>query len=504
MHNGCPPEAAPGTKLLILPSQPGSGAPVDYPAAGFLVRGNRIKTDCFRFQTRAGGAGLIDVVRPDSKSLDVKLRAAPKTQKLLRSIEWVEFQKVQAEFEQFLFEKTACKCICIFTSRTPRQRFGAGYERQLQGFWVECLKGSSYKAFTAREEQRTFKPFSRRAPQPPTTADAESTSAEDGVPKATRAAGTTGQMGVIPLYPGMRLSIHWGATAVYPGGSSSDHTYSRQTVGGSTFMPIHTREGAEVLGAGWHWNMGIAHPNQNMLGVELPPSNPPKPRGMPYGHKLATGVAEKLVTVFNEFDLRQAGAALFHRSRTQTGQKLGMYLLVPAEYTKADLVDSSDEGFRRSAQVTSDARSVKDNKTTPGAESFARRYMVWLDNAGALGSITPDFTSIQTWSYPALSFGNQTWVEPELAVSLNGAPAEWMPVGSTLGDVVETHAMWLLTHPPANLPRAPLLTVFRSKRIAEEGKAASGDSIQLRFWVIPPGFLKATEIHPGDALFYKP
>ncbi len=480
-HNGSVPNEAPKKKLIILPSQPTTGKPVRYPAPGFLARGNRLKTDWFQFRTLAGGTGQIDVTRTDSKSLALGISIGPETQKVVRGMEWIEFQKVQAKFEEFLFEKSACKCICLFHSRTPRQRFGEGYERQLREFWVECLKGSSYNSFAEEEKKKLFKDFPQLPPD------------------------ESGRMGVIPLFPAMRLSIHWGATAVYPTGTGTDYIYSRQTVGGNMGLQINERKKTTILGNGRGWSMKTVHPNQGTLG-ETPPDPPVPVRPLPYGHKLEKEVAAKLVTVDNPFDLRQKGGESFRHFDGSTASKLRMYLLVPLEYTKPDFAKSGVSEMR-SAQLAHESRAVDDKGATPKPESFARRFLVWHDSATDLKLVTPSFSSIEAikaWTYPALSFGNQTWVEAELAISLNGTHVEWVPVGSTFHDVVQTEASWLLTHPPATPPSTPMLTLFRNKMIATNEPIISGNATQLRFWVVPPDFFELTEVHPGDALFYKP
>jgi hypothetical protein len=475
-YNGCAPDAAPGSSLLVLPFQPGSGKNVHYPAPGFLARGSRFKSECFRFRTSQGGAGQIDVTRPDPKSLAVTISALAATQKQLRSMEWAEFQKVQAKFEQFLFEKSACNCICIFTSRPPRQRFGEHYEEQLREFWLECLKGSGYDAFAQREKERTFGSFPQRPP------------ADD-------------KMGVIPLFPGMRLSIHWGSTAVYPIGTAN-LTISRPTVAATTTLPVQRRGDTDILGAGFNWKLSGVLPVQR--AVAFPPDAVP----VPFGSQFVNGVAQKLVTVFNEYDLRHENSFL----QPAVAKAARMYLLVPHEYTRADFPKNA--GTDANAQVHIDARDNDENplelKIDPSATntklyaSLARRFRIWRDDAKSLDRVAPDGLALDQWPYPAMVFGNQAWVEPELALSLNAATTEWLSIGTTLQDVVDAHAAWLPTRRPQLPPTSPLMTLFRQRDAVAIEKASERRSLLLRFWVLPPDFLTQTEVHPGDALFFKP
>jgi hypothetical protein len=102
------------------------------------------------------------------------------------------------------------------------------------------------------------------------------------------------------------------------------------------------------------------------------------------------------------------------------------------------------------------------------------------------------------WPYAPLMFGNQTAIEVQVPVSLNGGPALYFPLGLTWGDLIDANARWLKASDDRSA-RAPCLKIVRPPSTGLGG----GNNGEYRFHSLPGKSLRQIEVAPGDAIFYR-
>jgi hypothetical protein len=450
--------------LVMLPA-PVTEAGINESLHGFLARGNGIKKGEFTFFAH-GSKGTINFLRYSQKSLDLDLEMSPKSLNLLRRLDWQGFRRVQADFEICLFESSPR---CFLSWGSPRKRFSrVNYEPELRRFWRECLAGSEFQTFA----DRFLRPIPRRHPM-------------------------VDQMGVIPLVPGMRLSIHWGGTALYPY-TSNENFVTRPTSAGVTVLDVVLREGSLHVGPKLDWSLFSRVPGSGQTETVI---NPPLP--LPFGNN-NQAFGGRVLPVLNDIDLWQLGGL-----SESTGINDRIALLIPWEYTKPDLARPDTTSTSPSIRFHHPSLAEKEKSTDLGqvAKGLSRNFLLWrYDASDGLYPPVPSFTpaAIDSWP-PTLVFGNQTLVVPELSILLQGVSPIWVPVGTTWNDVARTYAPWLFSIQPDLWMTQPILRMRRAPLSIEAAFQPSGSllAVDLRFWVLPPDGFSHVEAEPGDTLYFQ-
>ncbi len=483
------------------PHDNATGAPVIFPSiAGnvgidpvgveekldnILLKNNRIPAILIQFPLISSPTHKINILRTESKGSTLILSASAATIKEIRKLNWTEFQLLQREFACWLIRLNEPKYLFDYF-RKPIDGFQHPIEEKLLEFWHRVLTTASFDAFAADKavKDRYF----------PTHLSRSVNGRMDSPGK---------RMGAIPLRPGMRLAIHWGGTALYGLGYEN---ITRQTNTGTSTIDLVEESKSCVLAPLSERALGrlkavaVFGGVPNQVGEEAIAD-----KILPFGNKPAT-LTDKVIPVFNEFDLRNK--MLLSPISGVVG-KGDLLLLIPSEYSKSDPGDDKDNKFWSTDAIGAEAGSP-DAGLVP---SVFRRFVIWQSTRNMeqkdLEAFNPVFSTggaspgqagdgISYW--PGV-FGNQTWVDVEVPVSMNGQPPAWVPFKMTLAEFLERNAARLLDPSPNVGGTDPLFSF--SRRLPTTG--LSYTFVEFRFWTAPsPTLLKQTQLHPGDSLSFRP
>jgi hypothetical protein len=467
-------------RILVLPTPQEIEGSFKRTLPGFLLKGNQLGTGTFEFKTLADDKIQIKLARLRPHTADVSLEIEPPSYRLLRRLDWPELRRLQHEFEQYLFKASECDCFWSLFSKPPRQRFGATFESSLLGFWLDLL-GSAIPDSLSKS---VFGSLPFRPPNPNGKSPGE-------------------KMGVYPLYPGMRLSIHWGGTANYQFQVANVPLAAvvRPTVAGATTLDVVVRDGRIAFGTNQDWRLASDVPYEGDTNGGNP-LNLPAPFGT--SEELNAAFRGHVLPVFNELDLWQPNGL----GKVEGKTPLRAAILVPGEYIKPDLAQPTGAGKPANAVLYQDSLGVSEtpNDKQDVAKSLSRHFILWRANSIALDFV-PEFTpdKVANWP-PALVFGNQTFITPELPVLINGQTPVWLTIGGTWGDVLRTYAPWLLGEDPDSSRANPILSIRRALPSPEQANDTSErtEAANLRFWVLPKQQLLSAQVYPGDAFFFHP
>jgi hypothetical protein len=459
-----------GDRTLILPSDRG-GDPVSHDANGFLSRNNGIPigTGTFCFPCEHQSICRITVTRSrDSRTrYNLVISADADSIAAIHSLDWDQFRNLQHRLSCWLLDRSTPPIVGNLFDK-PHDRF-YGFEGQLRSFWHCCLENSGFKSYLDKHLEDYFPQPAARLP------DANQSAPWD-------------KMGATCLRPGERLAIHWGGIANYGFGLGN---ITRQTMAGVTYLSVVDKNGITQLAP------SVGGTIIGFSPVVVQAGSVPNPVAYPFGQKTLEYVAN-LVPVYNQFDLNN------HRlfAPAPSSKKLSLFLLTPAEYVepdggvneKGDLVFSPyNTGDVGSADIKVDTGPVKGNFY----KTLYRHFIIWADENRKADDFK-NFDLQKACAHSPAVFGNQTWIDIEVPVSINGGEIEWIARNTSCVDFLRLHALGSLDSEPRCDTGPPIF------RLAHALPCNSGSStlhvIIFRFWTLPEvGLLDKIELQPTDS-----
>ena len=480
-HHGCRDAAAwPNDRLFVFPSQDLVVLPSPVESArvtivGFLKPHFALKTGV-RFAVCDGAEIGVESVDPNTGT--VVFGVSDDARQAIRRLDFDGFCRLQRRFEWWMFRQVDGWFVNPFFLPLDRFAKTADYQEKLRGFWLDCL--------TSADVRIALRPPPRWVPVPEINPD-------------RKRADVGAKMGAIPLEPGMRLLVYWGGTAVYP--STSGPQPARQTTVGMTPIDVVARDGRVTLDL-----LRFASPTLPPVAIEsIAPKAPINNLAdhLPYGGTPLTD--RRLVPVNGYLDLLHIDALRKQPTDYTAGHPVPpvdavaphLTLMIPASYTKSEMSrKEGDPGYGNTLGGTNDSVDEKSQYTLE--QRIARRYMIWgsgrpfIDPVRDAPKLVPP--ALEHWEYAPLVFGNQTAVEVQVPLSLNTRPAEYVPLGTTWGDVLDVNARWL---------SGDGLGAVVVRSIPDIGPIDSGyrrQVFRIRAAVLPA--LRGVEVRTGDAIFY--
>lgn len=457
---------------VVFPSRK---ADMGIPATGarsevkdFLLKDNRIPAVTLGYPLPKSPAQKIEVLRPAAKEGKLIITASAATVREIRKLSWKEFRSLQHEFACWLIQQNQPKYLLDRLDK-PIEGFADPFEEKLRDFWRKVVETAGFEKFAAEQSVKS-QYFPTLLIRPRNAAEA-----------------TPGrQMGAIPLRPGMRLAIHWGGTAVY---SYRKANVTRPTVTGVSYVSIG----------------GAAAPMLDVAGGLTDKS--------PYVGLDSGGVIEdvfpygvdnkftlKIAPVYNEFDLNNSVAL-------KPGAPSELILFTPISYVKADHLGDGTTTPKSPTYATHDGIAVGDEGTDKYPKSFSYKFILWggkhvIADQKALDELDINLKDPLAFDHRPLVFGNQTWVEVEMPVSMNGVATHWLRAGTRLSAFLMDHASFLLFESPTSTSE-PVARFMRA-RLQRPGES-SPRRAEFRFWMpIPETWGSSVQLLPSDSFLFKP
>jgi hypothetical protein len=320
------------------------------------------------------------------------------------------------------------------------------------------------------------------------------------------------KVGAILLRPGVRLAIHWGGTANYSLNRLGNPAITRQTTGGLSYVVVNQASFGKDQAPG----LGLL--TTSRVSLKAKPAFVGTASGMdpadylPFGDD-KTGVAGDITPVWNEFDLHAKSKVI------QSEMVKSLVLLIPDRYPMADGGESPSPSV-----VTQDAHLAKEiDEHNPAKKSIYHRFAVYGSKhfipptpAGLAKDVQASsaFESLREFDFKVgeggqdfkpLVFGNQTWIDVELPVSLNGQMTQWIGPQTTAEEFLMTYAPALL------FPRAATDTAvlsFTRMRLPSATKGVTGtydSQARFTFWMTPSQqHMGLIELLPSDSFHFTP
>jgi hypothetical protein len=485
-------------ETLILPSVPGAPASqATQVASKLLTPDNRIPINplCYRppagiQKAMVGGRKAVISVRrgtrdgkqtnsrENERSQQLTITADEHTVTAIRSLNWSQFRVLQDDFANWLVAQNQPKYL-FDRFKKPIDGFN-DLEGELRQFWRKTLATGAFKGFVTSHQREYFGESLERKPD----ATRGDTSNEAGNPQP----GADGvKMGAIPLLPGVRLAVHWGGTAVYGYNVTSTATLelTRQTSVGVSYVEVDGDENETRLSqlspfqiaavpsdrASQEW------PNNLANAIE---------KVMPYGK--TADFLDRIVPVYNDFDL--------HNSEVFPKAPRKLFLLIPATYPKSD--SGSDL-----ASSTHEASSNQRLSAGEGiGKSLYRRVSIWGADQDLTNLEKHNF-NIENPAHKCLVFGNQTWIDVEVPVSINGQLL-WIGRNTSIGTLLARNAPSLTLPPNHDAARAPQFEFLRKYETTNGGAINLKGPLVFRFWTPPVQEFLSIELFPSDSFLFHP
>ncbi|MDB6131797.1 MAG: hypothetical protein JWM59_40 [Verrucomicrobiales bacterium] len=259
----------------------------------FLLKDNRNPAVILGYPLSRTPAHKIEVLRPAAKEGKLVIIASAATVREIRKLSWNEFRSLQHKFGCWLVRQNQPKYLLNCLNK-PIAGFADLFEEKLRNFWRKVVYTARFDDFFSWQEplpldalKPSTAPYIRYFPQQfIRVADSARTLAGE-------------KLGVVPLRLGMRLAIHWGGTAVYGFGFEN---ITRQTTTEASFVELTSESGKCILST--HSRKAMGRLTTAIVGGNLtlePPSAIRDYNLLPFGDN----AANKIVPIFNEFDLRK-------------------------------------------------------------------------------------------------------------------------------------------------------------------------------------------------------
>ncbi len=435
---------------------------------------------------QAGTSALLSVTPPDLK--------------LMRQLNWIGFQQMQAAFSGFIAASNGCWFV-----RRCEAELGPEFGKNLRDFWrQDVLRHASLHEFVADQLPQDIETiqYEKHGPDPVYPIIVNQT-----------------RMVVTAIEPQELLAITWGVDSVYLPNEEGQirYGYSRSVSGGRTTIKV-TRDAAgraslfprHTCGAdSWLQAASSSEPTQAML---------------PYPAAWGTLLKNTFVPVYNLFDLHNP-ALLKDKAHSGKGDHCWdahqyaqrLFLLAPMEYIKADKADK-DGTDRSIRQFENESRSVygpKDPLAQNPEEQLARQFVIvgcdakasvhdvqleWnklLENAHRQSPLEnlDGSADLLCAGYVHAVFGAKAYVELLETLSINGQAVEsGVPRGETLGGVIAAYRSTHHEEQTSDPSMAAVELVRSSASIPGSGR------IVLRFHTRDPAVLDEIVVRQGDAI----